>query len=619
MNELSDRSHEYAMKDSLILMPTRNIYLLRESFKLVYEQYRKRGYTSENNCKMRYSLLDLLPCTTTFVAHNGSSVVGTISAVLYTPAGLPSSFIFDKVFNKSLDVGKKFGEGTKLACHDNILGKNSARLSRELIKCLYHWGLSWQLNQLFIVANPRHSFFWSKVMGFDTASENSTCSHVEGNPGILYSLNTDSHLINSEKLSKVAYNIYSDKNLPSGIFKNRDQLCDDDVYELLKESPELVLRSNRILLEQLQFYFPSASRRIQNYLKRQGIYTVQSNSINLSQHLDYVLDSYDNNVETFVYPMRPEAAAFRRELSDTIQQIERQGGAFVLNCSVADDIPDNLIFDISLLRSIIQNITFYLHEKVPNSSLELDISTDEVGIEESCLKFRFAARIIDPPKTELFPPEVKSSLKMPLDLRNIQSRLRMMNSRNLTIQKNKNNLIIRFSLNFMIHEGNIFHHRPQINMNELQPEKSSEGLKILLAEDNYVNQLLVKRVLEKLGHVVKIAGNGQECLDQMELESFDCVIMDCQMPQVDGFEATKKIRQAEISLGKRTPIIALTAYTLRGDMQRCLDSGMDAYLAKPLHVSSMLRTLREVTGRTNKNIQNKAVSSISCAISKECA
>ena len=112
------------------------------------------------------------------------------------------------------------------------------------------------------------------------------------------------------------------------------------------------------------------------------------------------------------------------------------------------------------------------------------------------------------------------------------------------------------------------------------PEGSSR--KILLAEDNAVNKVVAVRLLEKRGHRVSVATNGREAVEAVQRETFDLVLMDVQMPEMDGFEATEKIRQWEAGTGRHVPIFALTAHAMSGDAERCRDAGMDGFLPKPI-------------------------------------
>jgi signal transduction histidine kinase/CheY-like chemotaxis protein len=119
-------------------------------------------------------------------------------------------------------------------------------------------------------------------------------------------------------------------------------------------------------------------------------------------------------------------------------------------------------------------------------------------------------------------------------------------------------------------------------------------LRILLTEDNAVNQRLASRLLEKEGHVVVVADNGANALKACRENTFDLILMDVQMPVMDGIEATAAIRQAEQATGHRLPIIAMTAHAMAGDRQRFLKAGMDGYVSKPIHSRELLEAIESV-------------------------
>jgi protein-histidine pros-kinase len=118
--------------------------------------------------------------------------------------------------------------------------------------------------------------------------------------------------------------------------------------------------------------------------------------------------------------------------------------------------------------------------------------------------------------------------------------------------------------------------------------------RVLLAEDNRVNRLLATRMLERAGYTVTAATTGREVLDLVASHDFDVILMDVQMPEMDGFDATRAIRAGEAAGRRRHPIIAMTAHAMKGDRERCLSAGMDGYVAKPVRADQLLAAIDEV-------------------------
>jgi CheY-like chemotaxis protein len=125
-------------------------------------------------------------------------------------------------------------------------------------------------------------------------------------------------------------------------------------------------------------------------------------------------------------------------------------------------------------------------------------------------------------------------------------------------------------------------------------------LRILLAEDNVVNQKVAARLLESKGHSIRLAGNGNEAVSAAAEESFDLILMDVQMPERDGYEATAMIRAGVGCTPRSVPIIAMTAHAMAGDRERCLSAGMDGYVSKPIRTAEMFQTMADVLKQASR-------------------
>jgi two-component system sensor histidine kinase/response regulator len=134
-----------------------------------------------------------------------------------------------------------------------------------------------------------------------------------------------------------------------------------------------------------------------------------------------------------------------------------------------------------------------------------------------------------------------------------------------------------------------------------EASETRRSLRILLAEDNVINQKLASRTLENRGHSVTIAHNGREVLAALAAQRFDVVLMDVQMPEIDGFEATAELRKREFASGGHTPIVAMTAHAMKGDRERCLSAGMDEYICKPVRPAELFAAIEKVTFSESSN------------------
>jgi CheY-like chemotaxis protein len=129
---------------------------------------------------------------------------------------------------------------------------------------------------------------------------------------------------------------------------------------------------------------------------------------------------------------------------------------------------------------------------------------------------------------------------------------------------------------------------------DITPTRAARKLRVLIAEDNAVNRKLAEHLVTRRGHEAIMVTNGREAVDAILCEPVDLVLMDLQMPEMDGFEATAAIRELERSSGQRMPIVALTAHAMEGDRQRCLDADMDGYVSKPIKAVELFEVIDRV-------------------------
>jgi two-component system, sensor histidine kinase and response regulator len=132
---------------------------------------------------------------------------------------------------------------------------------------------------------------------------------------------------------------------------------------------------------------------------------------------------------------------------------------------------------------------------------------------------------------------------------------------------------------------------------KIMHERPARSLRILLAEDNAVNRKLATTILERAGHSVATAEDGRQAVERVRSSTFDLVLMDVQMPEMDGLEAARLIRREEMRTGAHVAMIAMTAHAMTGDIERCLAAGMDGYIAKPFQPRDFLETIETVKAK----------------------
>jgi signal transduction histidine kinase/CheY-like chemotaxis protein len=294
---------------------------------------------------------------------------------------------------------------------------------------------------------------------------------------------------------------------------------------------------------------------------------------------------------------------------------EAQAKGLEFECSFGPDVPDMVQTDPFRLRQILVNLLSNAIKFTAAGSVTLHVGADAVGADKATLRFEVRDTGIGVSETallRLFKPFSQADTSM--------SRRYGGTGLGLAICKHLVELMGgEIGVDSREGRGSLFWFTAVVDLGAAVPATAPEaapeippalpsprptkvsgpplstakrsGARILLVEDNAVNQRLALRMLEKRGHAVHVASNGLEALALVASTQYDLILMDCQMPEMDGFETTRRIRDAETECGRHVPIVAMTANAIFGDRDRCLAVGMDEYLAKPVRAEMLYQTI----------------------------
>jgi PAS domain S-box-containing protein len=334
--------------------------------------------------------------------------------------------------------------------------------------------------------------------------------------------------------------------------------------------------------------------------QRESLEIVRTSAGNLLQIIDDILDF--SKIEAGKLALEREPFGLRNQIEGLVHTMSGQARdrSLRLETSVADDVPDWLAGDPLRLRQILVNLVGNAIKFTAQGEVAVGVDLEEQNGEDAIL--HFVVR-----DTGIGIPEEKQRLIFKAFSQADGSTTRRFGGTGLglTISSQLVELMGgRIWVDSVEGEGSRFHFTARFELTEEVPEESAvpvadkaksavprRSLRLLLTEDNEFNQKVAIGLLEREGHVVTVAGDGRQALELLEKEDFDAVLMDVQMPVMDGLEATTAIRRRETETGRRVPIIGLTAYAMKGDRERCLAAGMDGYVAKPIRKEELFATL----------------------------
>ncbi|MFN7950032.1 MAG: PAS domain S-box protein [Blastocatellia bacterium] len=325
----------------------------------------------------------------------------------------------------------------------------------------------------------------------------------------------------------------------------------------------------------------------------------------------------------------------RESLADTlaILELRAEQKGLALRCEVESDVPDALVGDPGRLRQIIINLVSNAIKFTHTGSVTVSVRAETVTEQEALLHFAVTdtgigipadkQKVIFDPFTQADGSTTRKYGGTGLGLSICSKLVKMMHG--------------QIGVDSEINRGSIFHFtarfNPGIVANEPLPEITSgptpmpdetisaattgepEGLRILLAEDNEINQEVAVALLQKHGHQVTVAVNGLKAIEAWQRAEFDLILMDVQMPEMGGFEATAVIRGRELRRSTHIPIIALTAHAMKGDRERCLAAGMDGYLTKPIQISEFIAAIDNLKRQLQSRPEISRAATASAALS----
>ncbi len=339
--------------------------------------------------------------------------------------------------------------------------------------------------------------------------------------------------------------------------------------------------------------------------QRESLEVVRSSADSLLALLNDILDF--SKIEAGRLELKKRPFSLRRCANGAVQALgftARQKG-LCLGVHVAPDVPDTLVGDAGRLRQVLLNLLGNGLKFTDHGSVDLKVT--KTGLSGDTVTLQFAVHDtgigISLEDQQLIFEEFRqadgSSTRRyggtGLGLAISKRLVELMGGRIWVVSRKGEGSTFFFTAKFPVAPEPV---EPCELRSASRPGAAAntrhKPLRILLAEDNPINQTVAARMLEKSGHRVVPVADGLQALEMLERERFDLVLMDVQMPNMDGIEATLAIRAREKHSGRRIPIIAMTAHAMKGDAERCKNAGMDGYISKPVHADELCRLIQEI-------------------------
>jgi PAS domain S-box-containing protein len=342
--------------------------------------------------------------------------------------------------------------------------------------------------------------------------------------------------------------------------------------------------------------------------QREYIETIQVSSDALLKTINDILDL--SRIEAGRLTLEVEGFSLRASMGDITKTLDLKAREKDLSLTyhIEENVPDQLAGDAVRLRQILVNLVGNAIKFTDVGAVAVHVTRVEAQDDAALLHFQVRDTGIGIPpdkQEEIFQAFTQADSSVTrryggtgLGL-SISTRLVQMMGGQIWVESEVDKGSV---FQFTVRLG--LYHSPHVSAATIEPAAppaaTGRGLHILLAEDQLPNRRLAQVLLEKRGHTVEIAQNGREAVQLWQEKTFDLILMDVQMPEMDGLQATAEIRARESGSAAHIPIVAMTAYAMQGDEERCIDAGMDAYVSKPVKGDRLQEVITEVTSSGDK-------------------
>lgn len=573
--------------------PIRNFRDFYRACRLAHDQYCRQKYMTPSPSGIRIFLKELLPSSVMFVAILDDEMIGTVTLIKNTKGGLPASGQYQNEIDELAAEGRVVAEGTKMASIGASFGVPKtpgapSYVARELIRWLIDWCRKMNYDDFLALPHPSHLPFWVGMLGFEKIGGLKPCGHVQGSPGILLRLPIAS--LDRKETS------FTDEGRDF-FFGPRPSQQDLEPYKLrsaelafvIAEHPSLAQESSTNEMEAFVEAYPELYKMAREVFENHRASGKSYEPfISLVPFFARMLGL--DEIALPVGEVRPKAIQLRLFLSKLVLVLRAEAASRSLGFEfkVDDRVPDSVVCDPQLFGRVVTEILeSAIHSASRgNSGIALNVG---IGFRQG-LRYELRLKLIS--LLERVSPDVKNLLAL-------------MGGRVVAEQHLGDMCEISLSLPMLMHERNISNTLTHDEMEESRPMDQMlvfNSMRILVVEDNLVSRRIITRYLERSGATVTAVEDGRQALSRLSQDYFDIILLDCQMPVMDGFETARSIRSSSNDYIRDVPIIALTAFTMEGDRERCLEAGMNDYLAKPVPTSLLRKKILQLVENKSHDI-----------------